>query len=416
MKTKKVLSVLLALLSGCFLTACHKNVKSEIPTETEHTTEAEQLTESSMYDEGTVVVSSAEEFVNAIAPYTTIVVKKGYYNLSDYIERVWAEEGEKWNEEHEYVKLEKDYDGVELVIKRTDGITIEGESENRSDTEIVIEPRYVAVLNFDDCHGVVLSNLTMGHTDNGECDGNVIDFYDCEKISLHQLDLYGCGVFGLGAYNNTTELYAYNCILRDCSYGPFEISDCTGRFDFRKCTMTGSEGYPYFDENNETFISFYECTFGKNETEYIYYSTTMYSEDCNWSDEAEIYPEFAHDVIELPDFENMKVVSFDEEVITSTLWLGACLMNPESMEITRLPYTENGKTINAVIAASEDGTGVLKYCEKEYAFTWYCDSNYTVQFKADDFEFSGTMYAENIEGERPVWMLLQIFEDAIWMY
>lgn len=72
--------------------------------------------------------------------------------------------------------------------------------------------------------------------------------------------------------------------------------------------MTGSEGYPYFDENENTWVSFYECTFGKNETEYIYYSEGMYHEDCVWSDEAEFYGEYGYDV-ELPEFES---VSFDE--------------------------------------------------------------------------------------------------------
>lgn len=407
---KKIVYVLMALLLGCFVTACQSPTPKATPTE------STKPTEKSEYPEGTVVVNSAEELLEAIGPYTDIVIEEGYYNLSEYVEAAWEEEGEKWNEEHEYVKLVERYDGVEITITRTDGVTITGGGKNREDTEIVIDPRYSAVLTFDDCQGIVLSNFTMGHTEKGNCMGNVIDFYNSEKISLHQLDLYGCGVFGLGAYENTTELYAYDCIIRDCSYGPFDIFGCTGQFDFRKCTMTGSEGYPYFLEDEETFISFYECTFGKNETEYIYYSESMYHEDCVWSDEAEIYPEYDYDDVELPDFENMKVVPFDEEVISSTVWIGACLINTESMETTTLPYTENGKTINAVIEAYEDGTGTLEYCEKEYDFTWYCDSDYTVCFKTEDFEFSGIMHAENIEGERPLWMLLHIFEDAIWMY
>lgn len=407
---KKFFYVLFALSLCCIFTACNINVKIEPPTE------SILPTENNEYSEDAVVVNSAKELLEAIGPYTSIVIEEGYYNLSEYIEEVWTTEGEKWNDEHEFVKLVKCYDGVEIVITRTDGIVIEGGGKTRQDTEIVVDPRYAAVLTFDDCHGIVLSNFTMGHTDAGECDGNVIDFYDCEKISLHQLDLYGCGVFGLGAYEKTTELYAYDCIIRDCFYGPFDIFGCTGQFDFRKCTMTGSEGYPYFLEDKETFLSFYECTFGKNETEYIYYNESMYHEDCVWSDEVELYGEYGNNDVELPDFENMEVVPFDEKVISSTIWLGACLINTESMETTMLPYTEDGKTVNASINPFDDGTGLLEYCDEEYEFTWYCDSDYTVHFETEEFEFSGIMYAENIEGERPLWMLLHIFEDAIWMY
>ncbi len=297
---KKGLYVLFALFC-CVFTACDINVKIE------PSTESTLPTENNEYEEDVVVVNSAKELMDAIAPYTNIVIEEGFYNLSEYIEEVWETEGEKWNDEHEFVKLVECYDGVEIVVS-ADGLVIEGGVENRSAVEIVVEPRYSAVFRFEDCHGMVLSNLTMGHTETGDCDGNVIDFYNCEKISLDKLDLYGCGVFGLGAYEDTTEVYVYDCIIRDCSYGPFEIEGCTGQFDFRKCTMTGSEGYPYFDENENTWVSFYECTFGKNETEYIYYSEGMYHEDCEWSDEAEFYGEYGYDV-ELPEFES---VSFDE--------------------------------------------------------------------------------------------------------
>lgn len=407
---KKIISVILVFLMAVAVSACNR-------TKPDQPTNAEEVTENNVYDEGTVFVKNAQELLEAIGPYTNIVIKEGYYNLSEYIEKVWAQEGEKWNGEHEYVKLSECYDGVEIVIEGVTGLVIEGGGEKREDTEIVAEPRYSTVLNFKDCYGIVLTNFTMGHTETGDCRGNVINFYGCEKISLDKLDLYGCGVYGLGVYEDTVDIYAYDCIIRDCSYGPFEIYGCReGRFDFRKCTMTGSKTYPYFDGEETTYISFYECKFGKEETEYIYYNESIYSEDCEWSDEAEFYGEYGGEDMELPDFDNMKVVPFDEEVVSSMVWVGACLINTESLETVWLPYTEDERTINAFINPYEDGTGLLEYCGEEYDITWYCDSDYTVCFKADEFECTGTMYAENIEGESQVWMLLHIFEDAIWMY
>ena len=46
----------------------------------------------------TVTVGSIEELLEAIGPHTGILLKPGYYNMSEYIEDVWAREGENWNE------------------------------------------------------------------------------------------------------------------------------------------------------------------------------------------------------------------------------------------------------------------------------------------------------------------------------
>ena len=70
----------------------------------------------------TVTVGSVEELLEAIGPHTGIFLKPGYYNMSEYIEYVWEKEGESWNERHPYVQLRDCYDGVEVVIRRVDGL------------------------------------------------------------------------------------------------------------------------------------------------------------------------------------------------------------------------------------------------------------------------------------------------------
>ena len=40
----------------------------------------------------TVTAGSVEELLEAIGPHTGILLKPGYYNLSEYIEDVWARE------------------------------------------------------------------------------------------------------------------------------------------------------------------------------------------------------------------------------------------------------------------------------------------------------------------------------------
>ena len=80
--------------------------------------------ETSSPEGDTVTVGSIEELLEAIGPQTGIMIKPGYYNLSEYIEDVWAREGESWNERHPYVQLRDCCDGVEVVIRRVDGLSI----------------------------------------------------------------------------------------------------------------------------------------------------------------------------------------------------------------------------------------------------------------------------------------------------
>ena len=108
--------------------------------------------ESASPEGDTVTVGSIEELLEAIGPHTGILLKPGYYNMSEYIEYVWAKEGESWNERHPYVQLRDCYDGVEVVIRRLDGLSIYGDNENL--TEIVVEPRYAQVLNFEECDNI----------------------------------------------------------------------------------------------------------------------------------------------------------------------------------------------------------------------------------------------------------------------
>lgn len=236
----------------------------------------------------TVTVSSTEELLDAIAPGVGILIEPGYYNMSEYLEEVWAQEGESWNERHPYVKLQDCYDGVEVVIRRVNNMSLYGNNEEL--TEIVIDPRYGQVFNFEECYDISLFGLTMGHTEVGECSGNVLDFYGCRDITLSAMDLYGCGVYGIGCYDGTGEMYVYSSTIRDCSYGALEIFDGNGRFEFHNCCLIGSEGYDHYEKSPYSELAFYECLFGDSETSYYMFREDVYTEDCVWS-ENYIYPD-----------------------------------------------------------------------------------------------------------------------------
>lgn len=80
--------------------------------------------------------------------------------------------------------------------------------------------------------------MTMGHTEQAHCAGNVLNFSECKDIELNNMELYGCGVYGIGAYSGnavlpalteavTTETWYYdknvykeNCIWREAALCP----------------------------------------------------------------------------------------------------------------------------------------------------------------------------------------------------
>ena len=361
-----------------------------------------------------IEVDSVKELFDSIKPDANIVIKAGYYNLSEYAETVWENEGESFNDSHPYMKIKKCFDGVEIVIERADGISIKG-GGTAADTEIVTQPRYAAVLNFSDCHDITLASLTMGHTDTGDCAGNVVNFTACDNINLSDMDIYGCGVYGIGAYEGTDKLFVYDSTVRDCFSGPLEITSCSGRFNFYDSVFNGNGRYSYIESNPDMKISFYRCEFGEKETEYFMFSKDVYTEDCSFSEDIEVYPEYGYDV-ELPDFTNMKTVPFDAEVIAGTAWSGVYAVVPENEDSFYLPHIgDDGREITVSVKINDDGTGVMNYYGEIKSFKWQCDSKYSLRIEMENEFVSGMLYTENIEGENPLWLLLNIDETAIWM-
>lgn len=376
-----------------------------------------------------IVVTTAEAFVEAIAPDTTIVVNASYLNLTEYIAEIWEQDRESWNADHEYVQVEECFDGAQLVIQNTDGLVITGATEQYADSEIVVEPRYADCLKFVNCNNLTLSYMTIGHTDQGDCEGDVLTFLSCQEIYLDTMDLYGCGVYAISALEGSGEFTIDDSVLRDCSSGAFEISGAEGGFYFTGCTLTGSLGIPYFEEGENAWLEFYGCTFGQKESEGLLFSDAIYAdEDCVWSEDIENYPEFGYDEEEDyydEDFENeyeddegfmdlspsnFRAVLAEEYGVEGYTWDGMFRQDINTGSITFFTMEEADY---ANVTFWDDGTGEMDLYGSVSEFTWGYAGNHTIKISANGQELLADFF-EQIDDEGSVWMKIQMGDTMLW--
>lgn len=378
------------------------------------------LSQDETNDGEVVQVSTIREFLDAIAPDRHIIIAPGHYDMSETLEVLWEEQGERWNAEHEYVQLRQAYDGTEIVIQNVTNLTIAGGTISPNDTELYIQPRYGAVLNFIDCQDICLMNLMMGHAETGDCSGNVVNFSGCRNVSLHGMDLYGCGVFGIGTDRGTGDLFVYSSTIRDCMMGPFDLTDGNGKFEFHNCTLTDSGKYAYYEMTDHMSLAFYECLFGKYETEYFYFAEDIYTEDCIWADEIETYPEYGYDIEESEtvfDPDNWEMTEVNAAMLGDTNWLGYAKVYIKSGETQYYPIRENGVDLTPYFQVNADGTGWMNDGNVQYDFTWYCISNYSVCFELQNGQnLYASLYADPADDSSACWMMLQMDEKIIWFY
>lgn len=377
----------------------------------------------------TITVSSIEELVEAVAPEAVIVIEPGRYNMTDFLSRFDSADSIKaWNDAHDYAMIEDVYDGLEIVFENVYGLSISGKDQVTANTEIVTDPRYAAVMTFKNCSDLGLSFMTMGHTDRGDCSGNVLDLIGCDGVILVGLDLYGCGVYGIGASEGTANLIVTETTLRDCANGPFEIYEPQGEFVFSDCLLTGSSWGGYFDQNFNSSLSFIHCTFGDGETNTWAFADHVYFEDCTFG-EITSYPEYP-DIEDDWDYEppaldldEVRVIPAAREQIAGTGWETLYRMDVITDQIY---YVGMGSSEYRDISFS--------FYTDEYLYGegWYCLDGDYYELKWDitedgvvkiiDEQGVGTVFAmlyenPNADGTVPShWLRIAIGEETFWLY
>jgi len=241
----------LLILAGCGAAAGPAGEKQTVPQETTAPTEAAQTaTEPAaaapVKQDGVVEVSTVDEFLAAIAPDTTIVLKEGEYNLataSDYpgmpdgsYDRL-GPETVAGGDHYYWYNL---FDGYGLYINLVENFTIQ--AAEGAKVTILTEPRYADVLHFADSNNVTVKNIIAGHTEEpSSCAGAVLAFERTKNIQVEGCELFGCGTLGVTAWD-CENLLTTGSKIYDCSLGAVQLTN-TYNAQVDSCEIFECRGY-----------------------------------------------------------------------------------------------------------------------------------------------------------------------------
>lgn len=165
-----------------------------------------------------VTVTTADEFLAAIAPDTEIIVDAP---LIDFSQATGYGESEG-----EYYYWNEAFDGPELFIDSVSNLTIRGSGEDRTENVLSSVPRYSNVLTFQNCSNIHVVGLTAGHTEEpGSCTGGVLQFINSQDILIENCGLFGCGTLGVIGYSSKN-MQIVNNEIYECSIGGVEFTNC----------------------------------------------------------------------------------------------------------------------------------------------------------------------------------------------
>jgi ankyrin repeat protein len=242
---------------------------------------------------GTIKVSNAREFLEALGSDRIIEMAPGEFNLSmwDTVLNNMPEQAPP------YPNLRKEgspklapgvswsddpFDGGELVLRGIKNLTIDGGAGQGGAASIIIDPRYAFVLKFIDCSEIVIQNLEAGHSEGGYCAGGVFNFVNSQRITITGAGMYGCGTVGL-ELSNVSDMKVTNSRIYECTDGIMTVYGGKN-IAFENCEFTNNQGGLYVQDttisiSNSAFkdnksyepiqetqnVEFVNCTFGEGE-------------------------------------------------------------------------------------------------------------------------------------------------------
>ncbi|MCR4958005.1 MAG: right-handed parallel beta-helix repeat-containing protein [Prevotella sp.] len=214
-------------------------------------------------------VYTAEQFLNALGSNRNVLVAKNTeINLTPMLnnQSLFRTRFKMWTSDvsqgisggRETVVSEQVFDGRQLTLVNMKQLVIEGEQNSR----IVVEPRYAFCLNFVDCDQCTVSNLTIGHTEDGYCQGGVIGMKRGWRNTIVDCDLYGCGTYGLDL-EGTKSFSLYSSNIHDCTYGIMQLHNCEAVHSTH-CDFFNNREFTLVEGYGSVGTVFEDCRFYSN--------------------------------------------------------------------------------------------------------------------------------------------------------
>ena len=211
------------------------------------------------FDQKTVRVKNAAEFMAAIGSNTDIILEPGVYDFTELTEK----------------------STYGCVIKHVSNLNIIGAGTDK--TELINGDRFKEVLTFENCRNISIRGVKAGHTPQKyECDAGVFSFGNCLDVSVGDCYLYGCGSIGIGI-SGSENVSVNNTVITDCSYRAVLISD-SSNVVFDNCEIIKNRAYAAVITVGANLrpcsVSFNKCEIADNyNIEWAFIDAWNYSED-----------------------------------------------------------------------------------------------------------------------------------------
>lgn len=215
-----------------------------------------------------IIVNSAEEFLAALGSNREIIINsEDGLLLTPAIQQAIDEGKLKRFDRSSRAKqtgllYEEDFDGPQIVLAGFKDLTIRSNNDERQCIEVT--PRYVNVLTFISCENITLTNLYLGHTDEGYCSNGVLGFDDCRNVTITNCGLYGCGTEGI-ELRQSENFTMQDSEIFHCSYHIMHLygsSNCK----FLNCVFYNNREYEQVNVDSDCANVLYDhCVFTKNQ-------------------------------------------------------------------------------------------------------------------------------------------------------
>jgi|GEM_PF-4856781 len=368
----------------------------------------------------TVRVSTAEEFLDAIASNTVIELSPGVYNLTNALDTIWAEDSLSTKRVmHNFGYLRSAWDEPELVIWPITNLTIRGTGNDADSTLLTANWNAATLLTFSHCKNVAIENVTLttrlALSSVPEDPGTLLSFDTCTNVRIDSVEFVPfCGYEFAATAAEGTYLFTGSRFGSGAADGHLAVTESKAAFLFERCAFEGTAENRFAQNFPTAEMRFSECVFdGRwNVRSWLERDNVLFTACTSGGSPLETDLSARAERFDPTGYWN---VTFDETDLNGTKWRGVLIQYTDTAASRALPYTDpdTGAVYSAEISFAEGGTGLFSWYNAPEAgpFGWRMETAINAVFPGVKVELF-----ENTDDPDAVRMLrLWIDNIMIWM-